>query len=223
MKAVIAENVWKMLGSRWVLRGASFTVDSGEAVLVVGPNGSGKSTLLKIVCGVWKPSRGAVKVYGADPASPSVKRMIGVVFHENVLYDELTVYENLRFYASFYGVRCCSGNRVVEGLGLSKVLDTRVGELSFGWKRRANIARAVIHSPRLLVVDEPLTGLDAEGRRAVLSLLRSILDGGGAVVAASPGVEEDLVRHLGARVLVVVDGRLVEDGAAPNLQDRGDA
>ncbi len=206
--AVVARNVWKLLGRRWVLRNINVEIREGEAALIVGPNGSGKSTFLKITAGVWRPSRGSVRVFGLDPASPRAKELIGVVLHENLLYEELSVEENLAFYSRFYAVDQGFLEEVLELLGLRRVWRRSVGELSFGWRRRANIARALLHSPKLLVIDEPLTGLDPGGREAVVELLARIVGQGGTVLAASPTPEPSLTERLGATTYRVEKGGL---------------
>lgn len=206
--AVVARSVWKLLGRRWILRNVNMEVREGEVVLVVGPNGSGKSTFLKIVAGIWRPSRGSVRVFGRDPASPQAKGLVGVVLHENLLYEEMSVEENLGFYSRFYTVDQEFLEEVLELLGLRRVWRLRVGELSFGWRRRANIARALLHSPRLLVIDEPLTGLDPSGREAVVELLTRVVERGGTVLAASPTAEPSLAEGLGAVVYCVEKGGL---------------
>lgn len=206
--AVVASRVWKMLGSKWILRDVNITVPKGAMALIVGPNGSGKSTFLKMVSGLWRPTRGSIRVFGRDPAAPPSKKFIGVVLHENLLYEELTVEENLRFYSRFHGVDAGYFREIIEILGLSKVWRLRVGELSFGWKRRANIARAMLHSPKLLVIDEPLTGLDPAGREAVLEIIKMIVSRGGAVLAASPTPEPLLTENVGVEVFRIDKGTL---------------
>lgn len=206
--AVVAVRVWKLLGRRWVLKDVNLEIPEGSAYLVVGPNGSGKSTLLKMVGGLWRPTRGRIAVFGGDPASPQVKEKVGVVLHENLLYEELTVEENLEFYSRFYSAEPRFLDEVVDMLGLRRVWGLRVGELSFGWRRRANIARALLHRPKLLIVDEPLTGLDPAGRDAVVEMLARLVKGGGTVLAASPTLDPLLVERLGAAVFSIQNGRL---------------
>jgi ABC-type multidrug transport system ATPase subunit len=185
-----ARGVWKRYayGRGWVLRGVDLCVEPGRGVLVMGPNGSGKTTLLKIMVGLVRPSRGEVLVVGRPPQSLEAKKAMGVVLHHSLLYDELTVRENLEYYARLYGVEDYSPERdeVVEALGLRRYLDTRAGELSFGWRKRANIARALLHRPRLLAIDEPFTGLDDDAVEALRGLLEGLVSRGVAVLATSP-------------------------------------
>ena len=182
--------VWKRYSHNrgWVLRNVSLCLSPGSGYLVLGPNGSGKTTLLRILVGLVRPSRGRVTVAGRPPQSVDAKKLIGVVLHHSLLYDELTVRENLEYYARLYGVKGYSpeGDPVVEALDLKRYLDARAGELSFGWKKRANIARALLHGPRLLAIDEPFTGLDDEASQALAGILQDLVKRGVTVVATSP-------------------------------------
>ncbi len=132
-----------------------------------------------------------------------------MVLHENVLYDELTVEENIKFYSKFYRVDPVFSESVIEVLELKKVWNRRVGELSFGWKRRANIARAVIHKPAILLIDEPLTGLDPLEREAVVEILRMLLSDSRTVVAAAPTLDRILIDSLDPIIFNINNGRLV--------------
>lgn len=211
---LLMRGVWKRYsyGRGWVLRGVDLSIGGGEGVLVTGPNGSGKTTLLKMAAGLVRPSKGLVRVAGRPPSSIEARRAMGVVLHHSVLYDELTVRENLGYYARLHGVEYrAEEDPVVEALGLRRYLDTRVGELSFGWRKRANIARALLHRPRLLVIDEPFTGLDDDAVEALASLLGELRSRGVAVLATSPqrGAERLLE---GFRVYRIEEGRLVAAG-----------
>ncbi|RLG47470.1 MAG: ABC transporter ATP-binding protein, partial [Thermoproteota archaeon] len=147
--------VWKRYTGDWVLREVELELRPGDAVAVVGPNGSGKTTLLRVASGLTAPSRGRVLVSGRPPSSPEARRAMGVVGHSHMLYRKLTVRENLSLFSRLYGVGVDWA--LVESLGLDRYLDRRVEELSFGWRKRADLARALLHRPRLLPVDEPLT------------------------------------------------------------------
>jgi heme exporter protein A len=135
---------------------------------------------------------------------------MGVVLHHSLLYDELTVRENLEYYARLYGAEGYDPLRdeVVEALGLRRYLDAKAGELSFGWRKRANIARALLHGPRLLAIDEPFTGLDDDAVEALRALLESLVARGVSVIATSP--QRSAERLLpGFTHYTIRDGRLV--------------
>lgn len=166
-------DVWKMLGGSWVLRGVSLRVNS--VVTLVGPNGSGKTTLVRIIAGLLEPTRGDVFIDGRRPKAPA--SMLGVVLHTPMLYPELTVGENLRLFGKMSG-----GNLEGCPLGVCKVLDKPVKALSFGWRRRVDIVRALLPDPPNLVIDEPTTGLDEEAKAELLEILKSR----GAALLTSP-------------------------------------
>lgn len=204
-------DVWKRYSEDgpWVLRGVSLSLPPGVAVGVVGGNGSGKTTLLRIAAGLLHPSRGRIRVGGSDPRDPGAKRLIGLVAHHSLLYGQLTVAENLEFYARLYGVEGYDprSDPVVESLGLSRFLGRRASELSFGWRRRADIARALLHSPRVLLLDEPFTGLDPEGVEALAGILEGHVARGGVLVATAPRIG-DLDPLGGVRVYRLRGGSL---------------
>ena len=183
-------SVWKRYSRMrgWVLREINMCFREGEGYLVVGPNGSGKTTLLRLVAGLTKPSRGEVIVAGQKPYAPQAKKVMGVVLHHSLLYDELTVRENLEYYAKLYGYTGYKPEEdpVVEKLGLIEYLDAKTGELSFGWKKRANIARALLHKPKLLIIDEPFTGLDDKAVTKLTEILISLAKNNITVIATSP-------------------------------------
>ena len=210
MKPLEMRDVWKAYRpGHWVLRGLDLEVGPGELIVVVGPNGSGKTTLLRIAAGLLRPSRGVVRVCGREPWSVEAKRCRGVVMHWSFLYDELTVAENLELYASLAGLKGYrpESDGAASALGLRERLGEPVGWLSFGWRKRSDLARALLGSPRLLLLDEPLTGLDSSAAARLLEMLKGFVEAGGAVVATTPKGEEELLR-LATRAYRLSGGRL---------------
>ncbi len=209
MPVVELRDVWKRYRTGWVLKGVSLTLGERSGVLILGGNGSGKTTLLRIVAGLVRPTRGEVRVLGGSPLEGRVRASMGVVMHHSLLYSELTVRENLEYYARLYGVEGYDPERdeVVETLGLRRYLDRRVEELSFGWRRRADIARALLHRPRLLLIDEPFTGLDDAAQASLAGLLNGLLERGVSILATSPS-RSVLGLLEGFKVYRIVDGRL---------------
>ena len=198
------KGVWKILGGVEVLRGIDLDVSEGEVIVVWGANGSGKTTLLRIMAGLMEPSRGEVRVVCG-------KACVGFMGHTPMLYPGLTVEENLKFFSSLYGVRLedLTGSWAWRALGLEAFRRVEVRRLSYGWRRRADLARALVGRPKLLLADEPLTGMDAGAAEAVASILRSLAESGGAVVATTPKLDEGYMK-LADRVLELRGGRLVE-------------
>src|SRR5437773_1011391 len=174
------------------LDGVSFNLTAGQTLAVFGPNGAGKTTLLKVLAGLIRPQQGSVRVAGG-------RRAIGWIGHQSHLYEHLTVRENLLFWAALYGVpaarRGPRADQVLERLGMGDRADQPVWSLSRGLAQRAAIAKAVIHDPRVLLLDEPFTGLDlaaAAELRALLGELRGggASGGGRVLVLATHNVDE---------------------------------
>jgi heme exporter protein A len=192
-----ARGVSRRFGHRRVLDDITFAVLPGEAVLLVGPNGAGKTTLLRVLAGLLAPTSGTVERRGA----------VSMVAHHSMLYDVLTARENLRFFARLHGVALSRGDALLEELGLGPRADERVAAFSRGMTQRAAIARALLPDPDLLLLDEPLTGLDDASCRVVLDVLARLRERGRAMAIASHQVAE-LVEVVTA-VGFLKDGRLL--------------
>ncbi len=220
MKATVrVEGLEKRYGLTPALRGVSFELTPGEVCVLLGPNGSGKTTLLKVLATLVRPDRGVVEVGGMDLRRHGrlVRGIIGFSGHQTYLYEELTVAENLRFYGRMYRVAELDRRirEVAEVFGLNDRLNTRVRALSRGFQQRTALARALLHDPPVLLLDEPTTGLDVEGRRRLAALLGELRARGRTVLFSSHAFE--LERDWADRALVLSAGRLVFDGPASDL------
>ena len=190
------ENVRRRFGRLSVLQGVSGTVVPGEALLVTGPNGSGKSTLLRCLAGILAPDAGRID-YSEDAQSLDVEQRrlrIGYVAPDLAFYSELTVAENLEFFARLRRVSPARGFEILDRLSLPT--DRMVGALSSGMRQRVRWAWALLHRPRLLLLDEPFQNLDAPGEEGTRALLREHLEqtpGGLAVIANPSSLEIDRV------------------------------
>ena len=164
--AVRLRGVTKSFGRTPVLRGIDMDVPKGQILSLVGANGSGKTTLLKILATLSKPDSGQVVICGdsADKHGSRIRARIGVVTHDPLLYDDLTGRENLRFFCRMFGVSHADERLewAADLMGMTDRLDQRVGALSHGMKKRFSIARALLHDPEVLLMDEPESGLDRE-------------------------------------------------------------
>ena len=215
--AVRAAGVWKGYGGRPVLRGLDLEVAWGEFLVLLGANGSGKTTLLKLLATLARPERGEVLVAGLSPMrhGARVRRLLGVVAHQPLLYDAMSVQENLAFYGRMYGVPALPQRiqEVVAQVGLTPRLRQRVGSLSHGMQQRLALARALLHDPPILLLDEPESGLDPEALAGLGRLLR----GDGAtgrrrtVVMTTHSVEQ--AAALADRVAVLAGGRIAHQEA----------
>lgn len=166
----------KSYGPTGVLRGLDLSAPSGEALVLLGPNGAGKTTLLRILATLTKPDSGSVTMHGIDAAKSGelIRQSIGVVMHSPMLYGDLTVLENLKFFARMFGVSSPEPliNELLQRVEMDRRADVRVRLLSHGQQKRVALARALLHSPRTLLLDEPESGLDQRAR----SVLEGIVD-----------------------------------------------
>ncbi|MDQ0188396.1 ABC transporter ATP-binding protein [Alicyclobacillus cycloheptanicus] len=201
-------DVTKEYDFRPVLANVNLTLEPGKRYALTAPNGSGKTTLLHMMCGLSRPSRGAVTWQG-KPLSARARRQMGVVLQQGFLYGDLTAVENLLFYARLYGL---SGARKlaqdwVQRVGLNDAADLKVKEFSKGMKQRLSLARALLHEPALLLLDEPYDGLDRTSRQLFQDVLSDRVRSGATVFLVTH--QEDEARFADTH-LTLQYGRLVE-------------
>ena len=182
-----AEGLRHAYGQLVALDDVSFTLAAGHTLAIFGPNGAGKTTLLKVLAGLIRPQRGSARVTGGS-------RAIGWIGHQSHLYGHLTVQENLVFWAALYGVapaqRAVRARAVLERMGLADRAGQPVWSLSRGLQQRAAIAKALIHEPAVVLLDEPFTGLDLAGAAELRTLLGELRGAGRALVLATHNVDE---------------------------------
>jgi heme exporter protein A len=217
-----ARGLQRSFGRVRILHGIDLTLAPGEALAVIGPNGSGKTTLLRLLAGLMRPTAGEVRVLGQPlgPGAGPVRRVIGLLAHQSFLYDDLTLLENLTFAARLYTL---DRPREAAAAALERAgLGARAGELprrlSRGLLQRAAIARALLHSPRILLLDEPFTGLDAVAADQLRDELRTRLEQGIGIILVTHQLAE--VWDLASRVAVLLEGRwAANEPRAKSLDD----
>ena len=222
--SVTVEHLSKSYGDVKAVDDISFAVKKGSLFAFLGVNGAGKSTTINIICSILKKDAGKVTVCGhdLDAQAEQIKQEIGIVFQSSVLDKQLTVWENLDVRASFYGLTRAEKKRnvdeIIELLSLQTLLKRPVGNLSGGQQRRVDIARAMVHRPRLLMLDEPSTGLDPKARRTVLSPIDSIRGETHRTVCLTTHYLEEAEK---AGYVVIMDkGRIIAEGTPNELKNR---
>jgi heme exporter protein A len=222
-EAVAAEDVWKYYGDYPALREIKLAVEPGSCVALLGRNGAGKTTLLRIIAGLSKAGRGRVSIFGKDARDPETRRRVGVLGHGISVYEELSAFENLTLFGRLYGLDN-SAKTAAEWLdrtGLARVRDGLVREFSRGMRQRLAIARAFLHSPQLLLLDEPFTALDDRAITVLQTVLREALAGGCTIMLSTHQLREAL--ELATHVALLTRGRLGYQGerTAEMLADPG--
>ena len=214
-------DVSRHFGRRRAVSHVSLTVHRGEILGLLGPNGAGKSTLIGMLATLVAPTSGKVAFAGTMSVSggPEIRRRIGLLAHELHLYTELSARENLEFFARLYGLDPAVVDPAIEAAGLGDRSGDPVSAFSRGMRQRLALERAVLHRPRLVLLDEPFTGLDDRAVGVVAGRLRQLAADGAIVVMATHDL--DLAEGLVSRVAVMREGRLVSDEpAAGDLRAR---
>ncbi len=196
MIAVAVENLAKSYGKLAAVRDFSFTADEGRIVAIVGPDGAGKTSLFRAICGLISFDAGKVEIAGNDVTThfDNIKPLLGYMPQAFSLYPDLSVEENLRFYAGLFGLssRQFDDKKVplYEFSGLGPFRTRRAGNLSGGMKQKLALSCALVHDPKVLILDEPTTGVDPLSRRQFWDILKSLRDGGSTIVVSTPYMDE---------------------------------
>jgi ABC-2 type transport system ATP-binding protein len=222
---VVLDDVQRMFGDVVALDSLSMQVPAGSVTVLVGPNGAGKTTVVRLVTGALGVQAGRVRVFGLDPSGPEgaeVRGRCGVVPARPALYDRLTGYDNLRYCAELFDVRSALIETRIrdaaERFGILDALPVRVGAYSTGMRARLALARAILHDPGLLLLDEPTAGLDPESARAVLGLIDELAAQGRAVLMCTHLLLE--AEGLADEVVVLNRGRTLVSGSPAELTRR---
>ena len=213
------QHLVKSFGPTTALRGVDLAVPEGQFVTLVGPNGAGKTTLLRILATLSRPTRGTVKIGGHDlsKGAAEARRTIGLVSHQTLLYGDLTAEENLRFYGRMYDVVDLDARirQVLEMVGLAHRRRDPVRTFSRGMQQRLAIARAVLHRPALMLLDEPYTGLDQDAAARLEAVMSSVGTEGRTVVMTTHDLERGLA--VADRVVILAKGRVAFEAQRSEL------
>jgi heme exporter protein A len=214
-------NVSRSFGRRRAVDGVDLSVEPGECVALFGPNGAGKTTLLRLVAGLLRPTSGSVLISGRSLREDAAARAhVGLISHQSMLYRALTARENVQFAARLYGVQdpADAADRALERMRIADRADTPVRALSRGLQQRVTIARAIVHEPSVVLLDEPYTGLDAAGGAALSDMLHLLRTAGAALLLVTHSVDEGLA--IGSHAAIMIAGRIVRRDECAALDTR---
>jgi heme exporter protein A len=211
----------RAFGSRRAVAGVTFSLIPGDCLAVFGPNGAGKTTLLRLLAGLLKPSSGSARLAGIPlPGGSLARSRVGLISHHTMLYAALSARENVSFAARLYGIHD-PGARVDESLRRMSMLeraDAPVRLLSRGMQQRVSIARAMVHSPQVILADEPYSGLDDSGARSLTALLGELRSSGTAVIIVTHNLAEGL--SLATHAAVMQRGKFVRYDASDRIDPK---
>ncbi len=213
MTAIAVKDLTKRFGANTVVDHVSMTVEEGEIVGFLGPNGSGKTTTIRMMCGLLTPDEGSGSVLGYDVIADSrlIKNEVGYMTQRFSFYEDLTIAENLEFVARLYRLRPVKAHvaRTIEALGLTARRNQLSGTLSGGWKQRLALAACIMHSPKLLLLDEPTAGVDPKARREFWDQIHSLAAEGMTVLVSTHYMDEAERCH---RINYISYGKLIASG-----------
>jgi len=216
---LIISQLSKSFGERPVLQDINLAIPQGQIYGLLGANGAGKTTLINLICCLLTADRGEIRIDG-QRAEVCARKVIGIVPQENLLYASLTCRENLQFFASLYGLRGVelrkSMQQCLAAVQLEERADSLVGTLSGGMMRRLSVAVALLHQPKLIVLDEPTTGLDIESRFEMWQLIQQLPSQGKTILLTTHLLEE--AERLCDRLGILKQGRLIAEGTLAELR-----
>jgi heme exporter protein A len=212
MHALEIADVWKYYGDFPALRAVALNIEPGSTMALLGRNGAGKTTLLRIVAGLSRPSRGSVKIQGADAREESTRQRIGILGHGIALYDELSAIENLTLFGRLYGLPDARkrADEMLERVGLARVRDGLAREFSRGMRQRLAVGRAFLHDPDVLLLDEPFTALDDRAIAVLQAMIKEMRDRGRTIIMSTHQLREAL--ELASHVALLQRGQIVHTG-----------
>jgi heme ABC exporter ATP-binding subunit CcmA len=204
---VIFKDVVKQFGHFAAVRGVSAEFSAGRLYAILGDNGAGKTTLLRVLAGLARPTRGVISVLGTSDLK-SASREIGYMAHPSLLYDELSAMENLLYFAALYGIsKTESCFRAMQEVGLDPALSRPIGQYSQGMRQRLSLARALIHDPKILLLDEPFSNVDVRSAREIASLLGRRRDSGNTLFVVTH--QSDLLEGVADQRIWMEGGKIV--------------
>lgn len=221
--AIALDNVSKSLGGRHILNGISFVVERGDVFGYLGPNGAGKTTTIRVLMGLFRPDSGQALIMGKNAGSDEARQSVGFVLEADGLYENMTAYENLDYYSRIYGLSSDSRGRRIDELlepaGLSDRARDKISSYSKGMRQRLALARAMLHEPDLLILDEPTAGLDPTGQIEVRQTIVDLAERGKTVFLSSHNLDE--VQRICNRIALIDKGEIKLCGRIDEVSSDG--
>ena len=223
MKVVEIKDLVKKYDTTIAVDNINLSIEEGEIYGILGPNGAGKSTTISLICSLLNPSFGEIKILGEDirKKSSSIKRNLGLVPQNIALYRNFTAYENVKFFGELYGLR---GKKLSEAIdealeftGLLEVKKKKAEEFSGGMLRRLNIACAIVHNPKILIMDEPTVGIDPQSRNNIMQSVKKLNKKGVTIIYTTHYMEE--AENLCSKIAIIDNGKIIVEGTKDELKD----
>lgn len=222
MKVIEIRDLVKKYGNNIAVDNINLSIDEGEIYGLLGPNGAGKSTTINMLCYLLKPNSGSLKIFGVDVQEHNmdVKKKIGLVPQNVAVYKDFTAYENVKFFGELYGLRGNklkeSVNKALEFVGLLDVAKDQAKSFSGGMVRRLNIACAIVHEPKLIIMDEPTVGIDPQSRNHILNAVKTLNKNGTTIIYTTHYMEE--AENLCSKIGIIDKGKIIVEGSTDELK-----
>lgn len=223
MKVVEIKDLVKKYDTTIAVDNINLSIEEGEIYGILGPNGAGKSTTISLICSLLNPSFGEIKILGEDirKKSSSIKRNLGLVPQNIALYRNFTAYENVKFFGELYGLRGKELSKAIdealEFTGLLEVKKKKAEEFSGGMLRRLNIACAIVHNPKILIMDEPTVGIDPQSRNNIMQAVKKLNKKGVTIIYTTHYMEE--AENLCSKIAIIDNGKIIVEGTKDELKD----
>lgn len=222
MKVIEIRDLVKKYGNNIAVDNINLSIDEGEIYGLLGPNGAGKSTTINMLCSLLKPNSGSLKIFGVDVQEHNmdVKKKIGLVPQNVAIYKDFTAYENVKFFGELYGLRGNklkeSVNKALEFVGLLDVAKDQAKSFSGGMVRRLNIACAIVHEPKLIIMDEPTVGIDPQSRNHILNAVKTLNKNGTTIIYTTHYMEE--AENFCSKIGIIDKGKIIVEGSTDELK-----
>ncbi|SHF01092.1 ABC transporter ATP-binding protein [Clostridium fallax] len=223
MKILEIKNLSKKFGNFKAVDNINLSVEEGEVYGLLGPNGAGKSTTINMICSLLSPSEGEILIFGdkISKKSKEIKKKIGIVPQDIAIYEDLTALENTMFFGSIYGLKGKvlkeKAMKALEFVGLKEKAKSFPSKFSGGMKRRLNIACALVHEPKLIIMDEPTVGIDPQSRNHILESIKKLNSNGATIIYTSHYMEE--VEAICTKIAIIDKGKVIAEGTKEELKN----